>query len=115
MCKSGLSNPDQSAFRERLRRRTRVCYLPEKTLAALTGHGVEVEARGLVTAHAADPRHVPIKLIGGQGGGTYNGGLHHCTRKDMWKRELSDHSMQKEKRIRPQALRCCKGPTLHPF
>lgn len=74
------------------------CCLPEKTLAAFTGHGVEVEARGLVTAHAADPRHVPIKLIGGQGGGTYDGGLHHWTRKDTWKRELSDHSMQKDKK-----------------
>lgn len=75
--KTCVSNPDRSAFRAYLRLGTHFFCLPEKTLAALTGHGVEVEARGLVTAHAADPRHVPIKLIGGQGRGTYDGGLHH--------------------------------------
>ena len=53
-----------------------VC-VPEKTLAALTGHGVEVEAGGFVATHAADPRHVPIKLVGGQSGRTHNRGLHH--------------------------------------
>lgn len=54
-----------------------VLCLPEKSLAALTCHGVEVKARGFVPAHAADPRYIPIKLIGGQTGGTNNSGLHH--------------------------------------
>lgn len=52
-------------------------YIPEKTFAALTGHGVEVEACGFITTHATDPRHVPIKLIRGQSGRTHNRGLHY--------------------------------------
>lgn len=51
--------------------------VPEEALAALAGHGVKVEACGLVAAHATDPRHVPVKLILGQSGGAHDGGLHH--------------------------------------
>lgn len=51
--------------------------VPEKSLAPLTSHGVEVEACGFVTAYATNPWHVPIELIRGQAGGTYNSGLHH--------------------------------------
>lgn len=52
-------------------------YVPEKTLAAFTGHGVEVEASGFVPTHATDPWHVPIELIWGQSGRAHNRGLHH--------------------------------------
>lgn len=38
-------------------------YPPEEALAALAGHGVEVEAGGLVAADAADARHVAVELI----------------------------------------------------
>lgn len=53
--------------------------VPEEAFAALAGHGVKVEACGLVAAHATDPRHVPVELILGQSGGAHDGGLHHCT------------------------------------
>ena len=51
--------------------------LPEEALAALTGHGVEVEACGLVSTHTADARHIPVKLIRGQSGGAHSRGFHH--------------------------------------
>lgn len=51
--------------------------VPEKTLAALTRHGIEVEAGGFVTTHAADPWHVSVKLIGRQTRRTHNCALHH--------------------------------------
>lgn len=53
--------------------------VPEEAFAALAGHGVKVEACGLVAAHATDPRHVPVELILGQSGGAHDGGLHHYT------------------------------------
>ena len=52
-------------------------FVPEKPLASLTGHGVKVEPGGFVPAHAADTRHVPVKLLSGQRGCTHNRGLHH--------------------------------------
>lgn len=55
--------------------------VPEEALAALAGHRIEVEARGLVAAHATYPRHVPVELILSQSGGAHDGGLHHCTAK----------------------------------
>lgn len=64
--------------------------VPEEALAALAGHGVEVEARGLVTTHATYPRHVPVELFLSQSGGAHDGGLHHCTDKKTWIRGGSD-------------------------
>lgn len=54
-----------------------VHYVPEKSLAALTCHSVEVKACGFVPANTTDPRYIPIKLIRGQTGGTNNSGLHY--------------------------------------
>lgn len=42
---------------------------PEEALAALAGHGVEVEAGGFVPADAADPGHVPLGIPAGIGQG----------------------------------------------
>lgn len=54
-----------------------VYCVPEKSLAALTCHSVEVKACGLVPTYSTDPRYVPIKLVRGQTRGTNNSGLHH--------------------------------------
>lgn len=51
--------------------------IPEKTLAALTGHGVEMEAGGFVTTHATDPWHIPVELIKGHSGCAHNSCLHY--------------------------------------
>lgn len=36
---------------------------PEEAFAALTRHGIEVEAGGLVAAHATDPRGIAVELL----------------------------------------------------
>lgn len=50
---------------------------PEKALAALTGHGVEVEASGFVATNTTDSWNIPIEFIRGHSGRTHNRGLHH--------------------------------------
>lgn len=52
-------------------------FVPEKALAALTRHGVEVEASGFVATNTTDSWHIPIELISGHSGRTHNRGLHH--------------------------------------
>lgn len=42
---------------------------PEEALAALAGHGVEVEAGGSVPTHPTDSGHVAIKVSGRVGEG----------------------------------------------
>lgn len=39
------------------------CHPPEETLAALTGHSIEVKAGGLVAAHATDPWGIAVELV----------------------------------------------------
>ena len=50
---------------------------PEESLAALTRHGVEVEAGGLVAAHATDPRGVAVELLRSDYRRRHRHGLHH--------------------------------------
>ena len=38
--------------------------LPEEAFAAFAGHSVEMEAGGSVSAHTADPGHVPVQVAG---------------------------------------------------
>ncbi len=54
--------------------------LPEEALAALAGHGVEVESGGLVSTHSADPRRVTVKLILTRRGRAHGHGVHHWNR-----------------------------------
>lgn len=54
--------------------------LPEESLAAFARHGVEVEAGGLVAAHAADPRGVAVELLRSDHRRRHRHGLHHCRR-----------------------------------
>lgn len=56
---------------------TLLYIVPEKALATLTRHGIEVEACGFVATHATDPWNISVELIGRQTGGTYNSGLHY--------------------------------------
>lgn len=51
---------------------------PEESFAALTRHGVEVEAGGLIAAHAADPRSVAVELLRSNHRRRHRHGLHHC-------------------------------------
>lgn len=53
-------------------------YPPEEAFAALTGHGVEVEACGLVATDATDARRVAVKLIRPHHRRAHSHGLHHC-------------------------------------
>ena len=70
--------------------------IPEEALAALAGHGIEVESGGLVPAHTADPRHVPVKLIIGQSGGTHSRSLHY----------YRDGESEEEERQRARERKC---------
>lgn len=53
---------------------------PEEALAALAGHGVEVESGGLVATHATDPRGIPVELLRPDHRRRHRHGLHHYTR-----------------------------------
>lgn len=55
---------------------------PEKALAAFAGHGVEVESSGLVSADAADPRGVAVKLIRSLRRCAHGHGLHNWKTKE---------------------------------
>lgn len=55
---------------------------PEEAFAAFTGHSVEVKARGPVSAHPADPRHVPVEVAGVGQGGAGRHCLHPCGNSD---------------------------------
>lgn len=72
-------------------------YPPEEALAALAGHGIEVESGGLVPAHTADPWHVPVKLIIGQSGGTHSRSLHYY--RDRESEEEERESERKHERM----------------
>lgn len=37
---------------------------PEEAFAAFAGHSIEMEASGSVSAHPADPGHIPVKVAG---------------------------------------------------
>lgn len=63
-------------------------FIPEKALAALTGHGVEMKAGGFVTTNATDPGHVPVELILGHSGRTHNRGLHYWEKKKHEKKKM---------------------------
>lgn len=51
---------------------------PEESFAAFARHGVEVEAGGLVAAHAADPRGIAVELLRPNHRRRHRHGLHHC-------------------------------------
>lgn len=64
--------------------------LPEEALAALAGHGIEMEAGGLVPAHATDPRGVAVKLIRSDHRRRHRHGLHHWSWKESRHESLCD-------------------------
>lgn len=51
---------------------------PEETFAAFTGHCIEVEARGSVSTHSTNPRHIPVKVTRVRQGSAGCHRLHPC-------------------------------------
>ena len=53
-------------------------HSPEEAFAAFTGHSVEVKARGSVSAHPTDSRHIPVEVARVRQGSAGCHCLHPC-------------------------------------